>query len=332
MHIVKPVILESFKRIFQNSHLKKIERVKKSNQIIKDLMDNKMLYKEMAKKEGKVWGKVFTDDKRVLAIESDQEAAKMLGLNRNKFSLAQVLQKHAFNPKNGLSLACGSGRAERGLMQAGICDSFHAIDISDTALTEARQLAKKQQFNITYEQADLNELKLDHKSYDLVVTQNCLHHVLRLEDLAEKIHLSLRPAGLLWVHDYIGETQFQYEDERLEIVNKILSILPEKYRVDSVNKRVISKIIRRMPGTLISPFEAIRSAEIMPVFLEYFEVIEKCESASILSLVCPVGTRVNYVKSEEDKLVFELLLMFDQLLINKKTCTPHEGIYLLRAK
>ncbi len=164
------------------------------------------------------------------------------------------------------------------------------------------------------------------------MTQNCLHHVLRLEDLATQIHQSLRPGGLLWIHDYIGETQFQYDDERLEIVNKILTILPDKYRNDLVNKRNISKIVRRKPGTLISPFEAIRSSEIMPVFLQKFEVIEKCESASILSLICPVGTRANYIDTEEDKLVFELLVMLDEILISKKILSAHEGIYLLKAK
>lgn len=302
------------------------------NQIVKELLVNESLYKAMAAKEGEIWGKVFSDEERSRAIQADQEAAKVLKLNRKKFTLKQVLQKHTLKPKEGFSLACGNGRAERGLMQAGICRSFHAIDISDEVLEEARQLAKNQQLNITYEQADLNELKLKPNSYDLVVTQNCLHHVLRLENLAEQIHKSLRPGGLLWVHDYIGETQFQFEDERLEIVNKILSVLPEKYRIDLVNNRVISKIIRRKPGTLISPFEAIRSSEIMPVFLQYFEVIEKCESASILNMICPVGTRVNYINTEEGKLAFELLFMLDEIFTSKKILSPHEGIYLLKAK
>ncbi|MCH9697027.1 MAG: class I SAM-dependent methyltransferase [Gammaproteobacteria bacterium] len=115
-----------------------------SNQIIKELMENKSHYNAMAKQEGKIWGNVFTDNERNLAIKSDQRAAKALRLNRNKFTLIQALQKYALKPNNGLSLACGNGRAERGLMQAGICQSFHAIDISSDALEEARQLAKDQ--------------------------------------------------------------------------------------------------------------------------------------------------------------------------------------------
>lgn len=325
-------ILKVCKDIYENGYLNKDSVSNQSDQIIRELMDDKELYKVMAKKEGEVWGKVFTDDERRVAIESDQVAAKKLGINRHKFGLVQALQKHDLHPKDGLSLACGSGRAERALIQSGVCNSFHAIDISDSALDEARQIANSQQLNITYEKSDLNMLKLDPASYDLVVTQNCLHHVLRLEDLAKQIHLSLRPNGLLWIHDYIGETQFQYDDNRLEIVNEILSILPEKYHYNLVNKRTIDKIKRRKPGTLISPFEAIRSAEIMPVFLEYFDVIEKHESASILGLVCPVGTRRNYANNEENKLVFELLFMLDRLLIDNNICSPHEGIYILKAK
>ncbi|HFD12543.1 MAG TPA: class I SAM-dependent methyltransferase [Crenotrichaceae bacterium] len=319
-------------RSLRKSHRNEGSSDEKARQIITELMNDKDLYKKMSKKEGEIWGKVFTDDKRKHAVEADQQAAQELDINRHKFSLMQVLNKHSYKPQTGLSLACGSGRAERGLMQAGICSSFHAIDIADSALNEARKLAKQQTLNITYEKADLNELQLDRNAYDLVVTQNCLHHVLHLENLAEQIHLSLRTNGLLWIHDYIGETQFQYDNERLNIVNEILSILPKKYRFNSVTKRTIDKVIRREPGTLISPFEAIRSADIMPVFLERFKVIEKHESASILHLVCPVGTRGNFTNTEEGKLLFEILFMLDKLLIEKDVCSPQGGIYLLQAK
>lgn len=301
-------------------------------QIVNDLLADKQLYEEMSKREGEVWGKIFTDEERTLAIQADQHSAFSLKLARNRISVVRALKDSAFTPSRGLSLACGSGRAERGLMQNGICSSFHAIDISSQAIEEARKLAAQLNLNITYEQADLNELSLEPASFDFVLTQNCLHHVLRLEDLAEQIHRSLRPNGMLWIHDYIGETQFQYSDERLDIVNRILTILPIELRYNAVNKRSVDKVNRRAPGTLISPFEAIRSAEIMPVFLEKFEIVQKYETDSILHLVCPVGTRGNYAADEAGKLAFELLFFLDELLIRKEILTPCTGMYLLRKK
>jgi hypothetical protein len=39
--------------------------------------------------------------------------------------------------------------------------------------------------------------------------------------------------GYLWIHDFVGETQFQYDDKRLAIMNQILAVLPEKLRKTS---------------------------------------------------------------------------------------------------
>lgn len=102
---------------------------------------------------------------------------------------------------HGLSLACGSGRAERNAMAQGICTSFHGIDMVQDALGEARSIAEREKLNITYDQGDLNKIKLQPGSYDLVITQNCLHHVLQLEYLADEIHQAMRPDGALWIHD-----------------------------------------------------------------------------------------------------------------------------------
>jgi 2-polyprenyl-3-methyl-5-hydroxy-6-metoxy-1,4-benzoquinol methylase len=300
--------------------------------LVKSLMADPAFYQKMAKKENDVWGTVLSDDRRNAAIKDDQKSAADLQLNRDMVTLPALLKKLGLKPKVGLSLACGNGRAERSLMTQGICEEFDGFDISTEALAEARERAAAEKRRITYQQADLNEIKLAPGRYDLVVTQNCLHHVLRLENLADQIHSALSPSGLLWIHDYIGETQFQHGDKRMAIANKLLSILPARFREDLVNRRVLENVVRRKPGTLISPFEAIRSAEIMPVFLQRFEVVEKVEFNSILHLVCPVGTRHHYAATEEGRAMFEMMHWLDRLMIQEKILTPCGGIYLLKPK
>ncbi len=105
---------------------------------------------------------------------------------------------------------------------------------AEQALDKARKQAASEKLNITYEQSDLNFICLKEEKYDFVTTQNCLHHVLNLEHLASEIHQLMTTDGTLWIHDYIGETQFQYSHERLEIVNFILSILPERMHYDVI--------------------------------------------------------------------------------------------------
>ena len=304
----------------------------KARKIIDDLLNNPELYQQMSEKEGRVWGKVFSNESRSQQVQIDQKAAKELRLNRDVLNVTTVLNKHRITPTVGCSLACGSGRAERQLLLKGICQSFHGIDIAADALAEARKIAEQQELNITYEQADLNAIRLESQAYDLVVTQNCLHHVLNLEHIANEIAKALKSDGVLWIHDYIGETQFQYSDERLELVNQILALLPERMCYNRVNNHQIHKIVRREPGTLISPFESIRSAEIMPIFLERFDIVEKFEFNSILHLIFPVGTRSACLENEESRSIFELVFLLDRLLVDLEIIPPAAGQYLLKPK
>ena len=60
------------------------------------------------------------------------------------------------------------------------------------------------------------------------MAQTCLHHILFLENVAEQIWHSLKGNSYLWISDFIGETQFQYDPKRVSIPNKILRVLPKK--------------------------------------------------------------------------------------------------------
>ena len=264
--------------------------------------------------------------------QADKLASGELRVARDKLSLRRAVNSQGLKPKRGLSLACGSGRAERNALAQGICTSFHAIDVAEDAIREARKVATKENLNITYEQGDLNTIRLEPESYDLVITQNCLHHVLKLEHLAAEIHRALTPDGALWIQDYVGETQFQYSEKRLEIANAVLKILPEKLRTNRVNDMIIRHRNRPTPGQLPSPFEAIRSADIMPIFLERFEVLEKHENGGIMRLVVPLGSRKDYLKNEDTKSIFELLYYLDQTLIREGILEPTGIQCLLRPK
>lgn len=302
----------------------------KARELIDRLMGDPDYYREKSDQESRTWGTILSNEARNQAIRDEQEAAYALRLNRHQIHMVPTLRKHGLQPENGLSLACGNGRAERFLMQAGFCRTFHGIDIADDALATARQAAEQDNLAITYARADLNDVELPAEAFDFVVTQNCLHHVLKLEHLARQIHRALRPGGTLWISDFIGETQFQYTDRRLEIVNRVLASLPEEYRTDVVNNRTLTTLKRPEPGALASPFEAIRSADIMPVFLDLFEVVEKREFDAILKYVCPLGTRQAYNRDATSRALFETLMLLDETLIATGELTPVAGTYLLR--
>lgn len=300
--------------------------------IVEELLSNPKIYEEKAAQEGKFWGEAFSSEKQIQVRQADKSASRELRVARDKLFLAGALRRQGLKPIRGLSLACGSGRAERNALAQGLCTSFHGVDVAEDAILEARKMASQENLNITYEQGDLNTIKLQPESYDLVITQNCLHHVLQLEHLAEEIHRAMTPDGALWIHDYVGETQFQYSDKRLEIANAVLKILPEKLRTNRINEMVMTHIKRPIAGQMPSPFEAIRSAEIIPIFLERFDILEKHENGAIMRLVIPLGARSDYLENEDTKSMFELLYYLDDLLIREGVLEPTGIQCLLRPK
>jgi 2-polyprenyl-3-methyl-5-hydroxy-6-metoxy-1,4-benzoquinol methylase len=300
--------------------------------VIEELLTNPAFYAEQAAREGEFWGEEFSSKKQIEVRQADKSASRELRVARDKLFLAGALRRQGLKPMHGLSLACGSGRAERNALTQGICTSFHGIDMAEDAIAEARSVAAQQKLCITYEQGDLNSVVLQPGSYDLVITQNCLHHVVQLEYLADQIHRALKPGGALWIHDYVGETQFQYSEKRVEIANAVLKILPEKLKTNRISGKVVAQVHRPEPGSMSSPFEAIRSAQIMPIFLERFDVLEKHENGAIMRLVTPLGAKSGYLENEDTKALFELLYYLDDLLIRERILEPTGIQCLLRPK
>jgi SAM-dependent methyltransferase len=204
------------------------------------------------------------------------------------------------------------------------------FDIAEGSVATGARIAAEKNLPIAYGVQDLNRCKLAPGKYDLVAAQTCLHHIVELEYLADQIHQSLQPDGYLWIHDFIGETKFQFVEERIRICNDLLNILPPEFRVNRFTNKTLDAFKRPHPDRLASPFEAIRSAEILPVFLERFEIVERSESSALLHIICPPGYRQNYVEQPNGQVIFDLLHYLDRLVIRKGILPPLGGQYIMR--
>ena len=304
----------------------------KAAEIITRAMADRSVYDAMAARENEVWGKILPERESSEAAIEDAKASVELRVSRNLSSLARLAQERQLKFERGLTLGCGTGRCERELIRNGVCQSFHGIDVSANAIVVARDIAKEQNLPLTYEAADLNLVELPEKTFDLVVAQTCLHHILFLERVAEQVWRSLKRDGYLWIHDFIGETQQQHNLRRLSIMNQILAVLPEKFRKNQITGRLVTEIEQPEPGHLSSPFESIRSSEIVPVFQRWFTIEWKREFNGFLHLVAPPGTRAAYVENADTKALFEILLLLDHLCIEEKIVQPTGGQYLMRPR
>ncbi len=290
-------------------------------------------YDEQLRDECCHWEERQTDARLHDVIRQEQQASNALGYNTGHLSLNRFKEENQLAFERGLSLGCGEGRAERHLIQTGVCARFEGVDIAEESLARAEQIARDDGLDITYERQDLNRCRLQAGRYDLVVAQNVLHHVTELEHLAGEIRRSLLPDGILWIYDYIGEARMQYSDDRIRIANDILQMLPEDLRRNRLRKsQKPLKAIRRPKLEKLSPFEAIRSDEIVPVFSEHFEIIAKHEFNAILQLLFRMGLRQNYLQTENGKTIFDLIRYTDDLLISRAVLEPLTGQYIMRPK
>lgn len=231
-----------------------------------------------------------------------------------------------------LTIGCGSGEFERGLAQYQFAREHDAFDIADGAIHKAVAAAREAGLtHIRYEVADLNRVSLERDRYDVVFGLSAIHHISALEYLFGQVRGSLKPGGFFLLDEFIGPSQFQWPDTQLEVANQVLAGLPEQFRRSleppgQIKTTVIRPTVESMNAG--DPSEAIRSAEIVPLLKDYFEVIEfKGYGGSLLNLVMegiagnfvpgdPLATEwVERLSAIEDQLILEGRLAHDFAVI-----------------
>ena len=60
----------------------------------------------------------------------------------------------------------------------------------------------------------------------------------------------------------------------------------------------------------------------MPVFSEYFDVLEKRENGAVLRPVTPLGEKRDYLETEDTCALFETLRYLDRVLIEEVVLEP----------
>lgn len=91
-----------------------------------------------------------------------------------------------------LDLGCGFGWTCRWAREAGAVE-VHGIDLSQNMLEKAKEFPADSA--VTYQQADLETLKLPSGSFNAVFSSLALHYLVKLPDLVAEVYQSLTPGG-----------------------------------------------------------------------------------------------------------------------------------------
>ncbi|MFD2265047.1 class I SAM-dependent methyltransferase [Lacibacterium aquatile] len=189
----------------------------------------------------------------------------------------QIVPKERPVPvERALVLACGGTTGlEHGIYRAGWVKEIVAVDISPRAVAAAAAATKAAGITgIHYQVGDMNALDVE-GPFDVVFGVSALHHCAELENLYAAVERVMAPDGWFFIQDFVGPTRFQWTEDQVLLINRLLHILPERFLVNRKNYR--RRDFWRVEAEVLAAFdpsEAVRSSEILPLLKERFHVEE----------------------------------------------------------
>lgn len=144
----------------------------------------------------------------------------------------QTLLRGKTPAKRCLSLCCGFGEVDRILARLGAFEHCQGLDLAPDALGAARRKASEEGLDhiLSYEQQNIDEIRLEPDTFDLVWANGALHHLGALEHVISQVYSSLRPGGVFVVNEYVGPKRQQLSPRQKEIVNSVIHLLPARLR------------------------------------------------------------------------------------------------------
>ena len=164
--------------------------------------------------------------------------------------------------QHGVSVGSGTGDNERGLIAAGLVESFDLFEVSKDRIAQSKALAEKAGVSDRLIHHLEDALQRDVAgTYDLVYWEHALHHMFDVDHALAWSVRALKPGGLLVVNDYVGPTRLQWRRKEVSLVRRFLRQNQSILDVDPRRVRHGSAF-RRLKQFLRDPSEAPQSDRI----------------------------------------------------------------------
>jgi SAM-dependent methyltransferase len=191
-----------------------------------------------------------------------------------RLCIARVCSQYPGETCRVLSIASGDSAPEINIAEWLLENGIHnfrieCCDINEEVLARGRRSAadKGVDGHFDFVPADIN-LWEPQKSYHVVLAIQCLHHIVELESLFDRIHRALHPSGFFAADDMIGRNGHQRWPEAMKHVNRLWKDLPDNYK----HNRVFGTFDKKVDNRDYSEgcFEGIRSQDILPLLVQRF--------------------------------------------------------------
>ncbi len=155
--------------------------------------------------------------------------------------------------------------------------------------------------------------------YDISFASSALHHIAKLEHVLDEVHKALKPGCFFIANEFVGPSRFQWTDKQLQVINELLALLPPRYRADLRRPGHIKSRLERptvVQMLLSDPSEAVRSAEIIPLIRQRFEIVQQTDFGGTILHMLLSDIVGNFApESEADVTIVRLLCYLEKTLI-----------------
>lgn len=228
-----------------------------------------------------------------------------------------------------LSLGCGGGNLERALIDVGAARAVDGLDVSPESIRLAEEMAAEAGMadRLHYAVEDIDRVELAPAAYDVVIAKMALHHFTNLEHIFEQVARALKPEGLLLVNEFVGPSRFQWTDLQLELMNRMFAALPVANRRAAPFDRILRPELEDMKT--LDPSESVRSAELVPLLEERFEIVErKPFGGTLLHIPLSHVMKSFDLEDERDLAILRLMFLYERTLIEHGVL-PSDFVYLV---
>lgn len=243
------------------------------------------------------------------------------------YMLPHVYKNCAHHPLHILSI--GTGSCDLEIQIAGILNQWGAhhfridcVEVNPALLARGKESARKSglENRVNFIEADINSWKVE-GSYQIVLANQSLHHILELEHLFAVIHEILTDDGTFVTDDMIGRNGHMRWPEALEQVNLFWKELPDRYHYNHLLNR--NEPIFQNWDCSQEGFEGIRAQDILRLLLSHFHFDFFLGYANIIDVFIDRCFGYNFeITSQSDRAFIDRIHQVDEVLLEEEKIKP----------